>query len=142
MTIQTIPLTHKIGCLPAFLVEPDLNKTVTVNFERYADAVRDTIADNFIETDSLFGSVGVIYKWEFFLVPTFHEDDAPRVGVIDLFPESLKAHIYFMGYFHGKHLMISNCDYLVVPRTDLEINRDAWYECYSRGGIVVFAKVE
>lgn len=138
--IKIIPLTHKIGCLPAFLVEPDHIKTVTKNFER--DAVRDAIADNVIYTDGLFGSVGVIYKREFFLVPTFHENSVSRVGAIDLFPESLKAQMYFMGYFHGKHLMISNCDYLVVPRTNLEIDRKAWYECYSRGGIVVFAKVK
>lgn len=140
MTIQMIPLTHKIGCLDAFLVEPDRVKIVTKNFER--DAVREAITDNFIETEGLFGSVGVIYKWEFFLVPTFHEDSSSRVGVIDLLPDHLKAQMYFMGYFHGKHLMISNCDHLVVPRTDLEIDRKAWYECYSRDGIVVFAKVK
>lgn len=139
--IKIIPLiTHKIGGLPTLLVESDPIKTVTKNFER--DTVRDAIADNFIYTTGLFGSVGVIYKRKFILVPTFHKNSISRVGVIDLFPESLKAQMYFMGYFHGKHLIISNCDYLVVPHTNLEIDRKAWYECYSRGGIVVFAKVK
>lgn len=57
-------------------------------------------------------------------------------------PEALKAQMHFMGYFHGKHLMISDYDCLVMPRTDLKIDSEAWYACFSRDGIVVFAKVK
>lgn len=103
--------------------------------------MRNTIADNFIKVDSDAGSVGVIYINGFFLVPNFHGDGLTRVGVVDSFPETLKAQMNAIGYFHGKHLMISDSDCAVIPRPDLEINRYAWYECFSRDGIVVFAKV-
>lgn len=139
MTIKIIPLDHKIDSLRAFRVEPDQSETVTKDFEWYA--VRNAIADNFIKTDADAGSVGVIYDGEFFLVSNFHGDGLTRVGVTDLFPESLKDQMHFMGYFHGKHLLISDYDCTVIPRTDLEIDKEAWYACYSRDGIVVFVKV-
>ena len=137
--IKIIPLDHKIDGLCAFRVDPDPCETVTKDFEWYA--AREAIADNFIKTDADAGSVGVIYDEEFFFVSNFHGDGLTRVGVVDSFPESLKAQMHFMGYFHGKHLIISDCDFRVIPRTDLKIDREAWHECYSRDGIVVFTKV-
>lgn len=139
MTIKVIPLGRKIDSLRAFRVEPDQSETVTKDFEWYA--VRNAIADNFIKTDADAGSVGVIYDGEFFLVSNFHGDGLTRVGVVDSFPDELKVQMHFMGYFHGKHLIISDNDYQVIPRTDLEIDKEAWYACYSRDGIVVFVKV-
>lgn len=143
--IKTTPLDYKIDGLRAFSIEPDTSETVTNDFDWYA--VRKAITDNIIKVNSDAGSVGVIYKNEFnnnefFLVPNFHGDGLTRVGVVDSFPETLKAQMHAIGYFHGKRLMISDSDCAVIPRTDLEINRDAWYECFSRDGIVVFAKVE
>lgn len=140
MTIHTEPLNQKIGGLPAFRVDPAPCETVTKDFEWYA--VRNAIADNFINTDADAGSVGVIYDGEFFFVSNFQGDGLTRVGVVDSFPEAFKAQMHFMGYFHGKHLMISDYDCQVIPRTDLEIDSDAWYACFSRDGIVVFAKVK
>lgn len=144
MTIQMIPLTRKIDGLCAYLVEPDPSKTVTKDFERYK--VRKSIAGNYIMVETYIGAVGVIYKEEFFLVLNFDVDSLTcttrtHVGVVDSFHESLKAQMHFMGYFHGKHLMISECDFRCIPRTDLEIDREAWYACFSRDGIVVFVKV-
>lgn len=139
MAIKIIPLDHKIDGLRAFRVEPDPSETVTKDFEWYV--VRNAIADNSIKTDADAGSVGVIYDGEFYLVSNFRGDGLTRVGVADELSDELKAQMHFMGYFHGKHLIISDCDYDVIPRTDLEIDREAWYACYSRDGIVVFAKV-
>lgn len=139
MTIKIIPLGHKIYGLRAFRIDPDPSETVTKDFEWYA--VHNAIADNFIKTDAYAGSVGVIYDEEFFLVSNFYGDVLTRVGVVDELSDELKAQMHFMGYFHGKHLMISDCDCDVIPRPDLEIDREAWYSCYSRDGIVVFAKV-
>ena len=139
MTIKIIPLDHKIDGLRAYRIEPDPNETVTKDFERYV--VRNAIAVNFIKTDSDAGSVGVIYDGEFFLVSNFRGDGLTRVGVIDNLSDELTAQMHFMGYFHGKHLLISDNDCHVVPRTDLEIDKEAMYACYSRDGIVVFVKV-
>lgn len=139
MAIKIIPLDHKIDSLRAFRVEPSPNETVTKDFEWYV--VRNVIADNCIKTYSEAGSVGVIYDGEFFLVPNFHGDGLTRVGVIDELPDELKAQMHFMGYFHGKHLLISDYDCAVIPRTDLEIDREAWYACYSRDGIVIFVVI-
>ena len=139
MAIKVIPLDHKIDGLRAYRIEPDPNETVTEYFEW--DVVREAIAVNFIKTDSDAGSVGVIYDEEFFLVSNFCGDGLTRVGVIDDLTDDLKAQMHFMGYFHGKHLLISDNDYHVIPCTDLEIDKEAWYICYSRDGIVVFVKV-
>ena len=139
MTIKVIPLDHKIDSLRAFRVVPDPNETVTKDFEWYM--VRNAIADNFIKTDSDAGAVGVIYDEEFFLVSNFRGDGLTRVGVLDDLSGELKAQMHFMGYFHGKYLIISDNDCHVIPCADLEIDREAWYACYSREGIVVFAKV-
>ena len=139
MTIKVIPLDHKIDGLRAYRIEPDPNETVTKDFERYA--VRSAIAYNFIKTDSDAGSVGVIHDEAFYLVSNFRGDGLTRVGVLDDLSDELKAQMHFMGYYHGKHLIISDNDCHVIPCTDLEIDKEAWYACYSRDGIVVFAKV-
>lgn len=139
MNIKVMPLDHKIDSLRAFRVEPDPNETVTKDFEWYA--VRNAIADNFIKTDADAGAVGVIYDEEFFLVSNFRGDGLTRVGVLDDLSDDLKAQMHFMGYYHGRYLLISDNDCHVIPRTDLEIDKEAWYACYSRDGIVVFAKV-
>ena len=139
MAIKVIPLDHKIDSLRAFRVEPDPNETVTKLFDWHA--ARNAIADNFIKTDADAGSVGVIYDGEFFLVSNFRGDVLTRVGVIDDLSDELKAQMHFMGYYHGKHLIISDNDCHVIPCTDLEIDKEAWYACYSRDGIVVFVKV-
>lgn len=140
MAIKIIPLDHKIDGFRAFRIDPDPSETVTKDFEWYA--VRNAIADNYIRTDADAGSVGVIYDGEFFFVSNFCGDGLTRAGVVDELPDKLKAQMHFMGYFHGKHLMISDNDYQVIPRTDLEIDKEAWYACFSRDGIVVFAKVK
>ena len=140
MAIKVIPLDHKIDSLRAFRVDPDPNETVAKDFEWYM--VRNAIADNFIKTDSDAGSVGVIYDKEFFLISNFRGDGLTRVGVInDYLPDEYKAQMHFMGYYHGKHLIISDNDCHVIPCTDLEIVKKAWYACYSRDGIVVFIKI-
>lgn len=139
MAIKVIPLDHKIDSLRAFRVEPDPCEIVTKDFEWYI--VRNAIADNYIKTDSEAGSVGVIYDGEFFLIPNFCGDGLTRVGVIDELPDELKAQMHFMGYFHGKHLIISDNDCHVIPCADLEIDREAWYACYSRDGIVIFVVI-
>ena len=139
MTIKVIPLDHKIDGLRAYRIEPDPNETVTKDFEWHA--VRNAIADNFIKTDADAGSVGVIHDEAFYLVSNFRGDGLTRVGVLDDLSDELKAQMHFMGYYHGKHLIISDNDCHVIPRTDLEIDKEVWYACYSRDGIVVFAKV-
>ena len=139
MTIKVIPLDHKIDSLRVFRVEPDPSETVTKDFERYV--VRNAIADNSIKTVSDAGAVGVIYDEEFFLVPNFRGDGLTCVGVIDDLSDEFKAQMHFMGYYHGKHLLISDYDCAVIPRTDLEIDREAWYACYSRDGIVIFVVI-
>ena len=139
MTIKVIPLDHKIDSLRAYRIDPDPNETVTKDFEWYA--VRNAIADNFIKTDADAGAVGVIYDEEFFLVSNFRGDGLTRVGVIDYLSDGLKAQMHFLGFFHGKHLIISANDCHVIPCTDLEIDKEAWYTCYSREGVVVFAKI-
>ena len=137
--IKVIPLDHKIDSVRAFRVEPDSNETVTNDFAWYV--VRNAIADNFIKTDAGAGSVGVIYGGEFYLISNFQGDCLTRVGVVDELPDGIKAQMHFMGYFHGKYLIISDNDCQVIPRTDLEIDKEAWYACYSRDAIVIFAKV-
>lgn len=139
MTIKVMPLDHKIDSLRAFRVEPDPGETVTEYFEWYA--ARNAIADNFIKTDADAGSVGVIYDGEFFLISNFRGDGLTRVGVVDNLSDELTAQMHFMGYYHGKHLIISDNDCAVIPRTDLEIDREAWYACYSRDGIVIFVVI-
>ena len=137
--IKVIPLDQRIDSLRAYRIEPDPNETVAKDFEWYI--VRNAIADNCIKTEANAGSVGVIYDGEFFVVSNFYGDCLTRVGVVDELSDELKAQMHFMGYFHGKHLMISDNDFQVIPRTDLEIDKEAWYACYSRDGIVVFVKV-
>ncbi|MEE0987127.1 MAG: hypothetical protein U0L03_06370 [Succinivibrionaceae bacterium] len=139
MAIKVIPLDHKIDSLRAYRIEPDPNETVTKDFEWFA--VRNAIADNYIKTDADAGAVGVIYDEEFFLVPNFRGDGLTRVGVIEELCDELKAQMHFMGYFHGKHLLISDNDCHVIPCTDLKIDREAWYACYSRDGIVIFVVI-
>ena len=139
MAIKIIPLDHKIDGLRAYRIEPDPNETVTEYFEW--DVMRNAIAVNFIKTNSDAGSVGVIYDGEFFLIPNFRGDGLTRVGVLDNLSDELTGQMHFMGYFHGKHLIISDNDCAVIPRPDLDIEKEAWYACYSRGGIVVFIKV-
>ena len=139
MIIKIIPLDHKIDSLRAYRIDPDPNQTVTKDFEWYA--VRNAIADNFIKTDADAGAVGVIYDGEFFLISNFRGDGLTRVGVLDNLSDYLKAQMHFMGYYHGKHLLISDNDCHVIPRTDLDINKEAWYACFSREGIVVFVKL-
>ena len=139
MTIKVMPLDHKIDSLRAYRIEPDPNETVTKDFEWYA--VFKAIGDNFIRTNSDAGAVGVIYDGEFFFVSNFYGDGLTRVGVVDELSDEFKAQMHFMGYFHGKHLIISDNDCHVIPCTDLEIDREAWYACYSRDRVVVFAKV-
>ena len=137
--IKVIPLDCRIDSLRAFRVVPDPYETVTKDFEWYA--VRNAIAGNFIKTDADAGAVGVIYDEEFFRILNFRGDGLTRVGVIDDLSDELKAQMHFMGYFHGKHLIISGSDCHVIPCTVLEIDKEAWYACYSRDGIVVFVKV-
>ena len=137
--IKVIPLDCRIDSLRAFRIVPDPYETVTKDFEWYV--VRNAIADNCIKTDSEAGAVGVIYDGEFFLVPNFRGDGLTRVGVLDNLSDELTGQMHFMGYFHGKHLIISDNDCAVIPRPDLDIEKEAWYACYSRGGIVVFIKV-
>lgn len=139
MTIKVIPLDHQIDSLRAYRIEPDPNETVAKDFDWYV--VRNAIADNFIKTDADAGSVGVIYDGEFFLVSNFRGDGLTRVGVIDDLSDGLKAQMHYMGCFHGKHLLISDNDCHVIPCTDLEIDREAWYACYSRDGIVIFVVI-
>lgn len=139
MTIKITPLDHKIDSLRAYRIDPDPNETVTKLFDWHA--ARNAIADNFIKTDADAGSVGVIYDGEFFLVSNFRGDSLTRVGVIDDLSDVLKAQMHFMGYYHGKHLLISDNDCHVIPCTDLEIDREAWYACYSRDGIVIFVVI-
>ena len=139
MAIKVIPLDRKIDSLRAFRVDPDPNETVTKDFDWYV--VRNAIADNFIKTDADAGAVGVIYAEEFFLISNFRGDGLTRVGVIDDLSDELKAQMHFMGYFHGKHLLISDNDCHVIPCTDLDINKKAWYACYSREGIVIFVVI-
>ena len=139
MAIKIIPLDHKIDGLRAYRIEPDPNEAVTEYFEW--DVVREAIAVNFIKTDSDAGSVGVIYDGDFFIISNFRGDGLTRVGVLDYLSDELTAQMHFMGYFHGKHLLISDYDCAVIPRPELDIEREAWYACYSRGGIVVFIKV-
>lgn len=138
MNIKVIPLDYKIDSLRAYRIDPDPNETVTKDFERWI--ARSVIRRNFIKTDSDAGAVGVIYDGEFFLVSNFRGDGLTRVGVVDSIPGVLKAQMHFMGYYHGKHLIISDNDCHVIPCTDLEIDKKAWYACYSREGIVVFVK--
>lgn len=139
MTIKITPLDHKIDSLRAYRIDPDPNETVTKLFDWHA--ARNAIADNFIKTDADAGSVGVIYDGEFFLVSNFRGDSLTRVGVINDLSDVLKAQMHFMGYFHGKHLLISDNDCHVIPCTDLEIDSNAWYACYSRDGIVIFVVI-
>lgn len=139
MTIKVIPLGHKIDGLRAYRIKPDPNETVTNYFEW--NVVRNAIADNFIKTDSDAGAVGVIHDKDFYLVSNFRGDGLTRVGVIDELSDDLKAQMHFMGYYHGKYLIISDNDCHVIPCTDLKIDKKAWYACYSRDGIVVFVKV-
>lgn len=139
MAIKIIPLYRKIDGLRAFRIDPDPSETVTMDFDWYA--MRNAIADNFIKTGADAGSVGVIYDGEFFFVSNFQGDGLTCVGVVDELSDELKAQMHFMGYFHGKHLLISDYDCAVIPRPDLEIDREAWYVCYSRGGFVVFVKL-
>lgn len=148
MKINVIPLERKIGGLYAWSVEPAPCETLPKEFDWYA--VRNAIDDNFIKTDSDAGSVGVIYgdmvdgvfnDAMVYRVPNFRGDGLTRVGVVDSLPDDLKGQMHYMGMYHGKHLWISDYDCDVIPRTDLEIDREAWYACYSRDGIVVFVKV-
>lgn len=139
MTIKITPLDHKIDSLRAYRIDPDPNETVTKLFDWHA--ARNAIADNFIKTDSDAGSVGVIYDGEFFLVPNFRGDGLTRVGVLDNLSDELTAQMHFMGYYHGKHLLISDYDCAVIPRPELDIEKEAWYACYSRDGIVIFVVI-
>jgi hypothetical protein len=139
MDIKIIPLYRKIDGLLAFRVENDPSETITKEFDWHA--VRNAINDNFIKTDSEAGSVGIICDDGFYLVPNFRGDGLTRVGVVDSLAEELQEQMHFMGMFYGKNLLISDCDYAAIPRHDLEIDREAWYACFSRDGIVVFTKV-
>lgn len=141
MIIKPEPLSYSIAGIPTYSVMEDQSETLPKEFD--SNLVRAAIDGNFIKTESSAGCVGIAVGikyvgWEYYLIPNFNGDGLTRVGVVDELADELKAQMHFIGTWKG--FKVSDNDWDFAPRTDLEIDPSATYECYSRDGIVVFVK--
>ena len=93
-------------------------------------------------TKSEKGYVGLIYPDKFLLIPSFSgKVNAAIVGIADELSEEFKMQMHYMGLYYGyEGFQVSDSDIDVIPRTDLKFDPYSWYECYARGGLVVFVK--
>lgn len=147
MTIHTVPLDEKIGGLPAFRVIDWSKKLLKKEFEiPVKDAIwEDTMEPEMVDTlYSYTGSVGVIAHGNFYLINNLSDKDETdgltlsRVGVVNVLPPEVKAQMVCMSSW--RNFQISDSDYEVSPHPDFEIEPNIWYECYTRGGYVIFVK--
>lgn len=135
MAIDVKYLHYKIKGLPvARVVEvPDL-------LDWYG--VLSAMSRNLIITKSKKGYVGLIYPDKFLLIRSSRVNyNRVFVGIADELSEELKMQMHYMGLYYGyEGFHVSDSDVDVIPRTDLKFGPYSWYECYARGGLVVFVK--
>lgn len=93
-------------------------------------------------TKSEKGYVGLIYPDKFLLIPSFSgKVNAAIVGIADELSEEFKKQMHYMGLYYGyEGFQVSDSDVDIIPRRDLKFGPYSWYECYARGGLVVFVK--
>lgn len=93
-------------------------------------------------TKSENGYVGLIFPDKFLLIPSFNgKVNVAIVGIADELPEEFKMQMHYMGLYYGyEGFQVSNSDVDAIPCRDLKFDPYTWYECYSRGGLVVFVK--
>ena len=147
MNIHTEPLNEKIGGLPTLRVIGLLKNPLTKEFKTQ---VKKAIWDATVESrmfDLLLthnGSVGVIANGNFYLINNMSSEDEidglslSRVGVVNNLPQEVRAQMVYMGSW--RNFQISDSDYSAIPHHYFEIEPNVWYECYARGGYVIFVK--
>lgn len=147
MTIHTEPLNEKISGLPAFRVNGWSNKHLMKEFEtKVKNAIWDAIVeyDMFDKLPSYTASVGVIANGNFYLINNMSGKDETDglslscVGVVNALPPEVREQMVYMGSW--RNFQISDSDYKARPHTYFEIEPNVCYECYARGGYVVFVK--
>ncbi len=135
MTIDVECLNYKIKGLPvARIIE------IPEPFDCFG--VLSAIGSNYIKTKSEKGYVGLIYPDKFFLlIRNFLGTGETLVGIADELSEELRTQMRYMGLYYGyEDFQVSDSDVDVIPRTDLKFDPYTWYQCYAKGGIVVFVK--
>ena len=148
MTIHTEPLNEKIGGLPAFrVIGWSEKKLLTKEFETQ---VKNAIWTHVVESgvfDKLLtytGSVGVIANGNFYLINNMSGKDETDglnlscVGVVNALQPEVSAQMVYMGSW--RNFQISDSDYEAIPHNYFEIEPNVRYECYARGGYVIFVK--
>ena len=134
MGIEVTYLHYKIKDLPVARVSEveDPIDWISVLFET---------CDNIIRTKSKKGDVGLIFPDRFLLIRSVRGTGEAFVGIADELPEWLKRQMHYVGLYYGyEGFQVSDSDVDVIPRTDLKFDPYTGYECYAKGGIVVFVK--
>lgn len=88
-----------------------------------------------IKVDSDAGSVGLITKECFFLVPNFKGDGLTRVAILDSLPSEITNTMHFMGYWSDFEISAYDCK--PIP-TSIKSAPGVKYSCFARDGIVIF----
>lgn len=147
MTIHTEPLNEKIDGLPTFRVIGWLEKPLTKEFEtQVKNAIWDTIVEYemFDKLLTYTDSVGVIANGNFYLINNMSGKDETDglslscVGVVNALQPEIETQMVYMGSW--RNFQISKSDYEAIPHHYFEIKPNVWYECYARGGYVIFVK--
>lgn len=148
MNIHTEPLNEKIGGLPTLrVIGWSEKKHLTKEFET---KLKNTICNVIVEYDmfdkllTYTGSVGVIANGNFYLINNMSGKDETDglslscVGVMNSLPQEVRAQMVYMGSW--SNFQISKTDNKAIPHNYFEIEPDVRYECYARGGYVIFVK--
>ena len=145
--VHTELLNKKIGGLPTLRVVGWSKKLLTKEFKTQ---VKKAIWDATVESrmfDLLLtynGSVGVIANGNFYIINNMSSEDEidglrlSRVGVVNALPQEVRAQMVYMGSW--RNFQISKSDNKAIPHHYFEIEPNVWYECYARGGYVIFVK--
>lgn len=134
MAIEIAYLNCKIKDLPVVRVSEveDPIDWISVLFET---------CDNIIRTKSEKGDVGLIFPDRFLLIRSGRGTGEAFVGIADELDEWLKRQMHYLGLYYGyEGFQVSDSDVDVIPRADLKFDHYTGYECYAKGGIVVFVK--
>lgn len=143
MAIHTEPLNEKIGGLPTFRVIGWPKKKLLAKVKN-AIGAPIVECEKFDKLLTYTGSVGVIANGNFYLINNMSGKDetdglsSSRVVVVNALPPEVSAHMVYMGSW--RNFQISKTDNKAIPHHYFEIEPNVWYECYARGGYVIFVK--
>lgn len=143
MGIHTEQLNEKIGGLPAFRVIGWPKKKLLTKVKN-AIGAPIVECEKFDKLLTYTGSVGVIANDNFYLINNMSGKDeadglsSSCVVVVNALPPEVREQMVYMGSL--RNFQISKSDNKPIPHYYFEIEPNVWYECYARGGYVIFVK--